>query len=88
MKPYNIEALTVKVGWGDLKLLFAVVLKSASSSMILAHNHPSGNLKPSEADNRLHVKIKKVTEYLDVQVLDNMIISRCVYFSFVDENLI
>jgi len=38
----------------DLKLLFAVVLKSASSCIILAHNHPSGNLKPSEADKMLH----------------------------------
>ena len=55
----------------DLKLLFAVVLKSASSSIILAHNHPSGNLKPSEADKMLHNKIKKAANYLDVNVLDN-----------------
>ena len=72
----------------DLKLLFAVVLKSASSSIILAHNHPSGNLKPSEADKMLHVKIKKAAKFLDIEVLDNMIITKDGYYSFVDENLI
>ena len=66
----------------DLKLLFAVVLKSAASGIILAHNHPSGNLKPSEADKRLHEKIRKVAEYLDIQVLDNMIISKDYYVIF------
>lgn len=70
----------------DLKLLFAVILKSASSSAILAHNHPSGNLNPSEADKILYKKIKKASEYLDVTVLDNLIISRNGYYSFVDEN--
>jgi len=72
----------------DLKLLFAVILKSAASSIILAHNHPSGNLKPSEADKRLYKKIKKAADYLDVNVLDNMIITKYGYYSFVDENLI
>ncbi|MFH4963686.1 JAB domain-containing protein [Gaetbulibacter sp. M235] len=66
----------------DIKLLFAVILKSASSCVILAHNHPSGNLKPSEADKNLYLKIKKVAEYLDVNVLDNLIISREGYYSF------
>ncbi|MFK5878506.1 MAG: JAB domain-containing protein [Flavobacteriaceae bacterium] len=60
----------------DLKLLFAVVLKSAASAIILAHNHPSGNLQPSKADKRLHEKIKKVAGYLDIQVLDNMVITK------------
>ena len=59
----------------DIRLLFAVVLKSAASSIILAHNHPSGNLVPSKADKRLHEKIKKVADYLDIQVLDNLIIT-------------
>ncbi len=69
----------------DLKLLFAVVLKSASSSIILAHNHPSGNLKPSEADRKLYLKAKKVADYLDVNILDNLIITKTEYYSFVDE---
>ncbi len=69
----------------DLKLLFAVVLKSASSCIILAHNHPSGNLKPSEADRQLYLKAKKVADYLDVSILDNLIITKTEYYSFVDE---
>lgn len=72
----------------DLKLLFAVVIKSASSNIILAHNHPSGNLKPSEADKRLYEKVKKVSEYLDIQVLDNMIITKEDFYSFADRGLI
>lgn len=69
----------------DLKLLFAVILKSAASSVILVHNHPSGNLKPSEADRNLYEKIKKIAKYLDVNVLDNLIISKDGYYSFNDE---
>jgi len=70
----------------DLKLLFAVVLKSASSCIILVHNHPSGTLKPSEADKKLYLKAKKIAEYLDVNVLDNFIITKTGYYSFVDDN--
>lgn len=69
----------------DLKLLFAVVLKSASSCIILAHNHPSGNLKASVADMNLHIKIMKVAAYLDVHVLDNIIITKDGFYSFVDD---
>ena len=69
----------------DIKLLFAVILKSASSAVILAHNHPSGNLIPSEADRNLYEKIKKVAKYLDVNVLDNLIISKDGYYSFNDK---
>ena len=72
----------------DLKLLFAVVLKSASSNIILAHNHPSGNLEPSESDKRLYNKIKKAAQFLDINVLHNMIITKNGYYSLVDENLI
>lgn len=72
----------------DLRLLFAVVLKSAACNIILAHNHPSGNLNPSEADKRLFRKISNAAELLDVQVLDNMIISKQGYFSFTDKGII
>ncbi|WP_242157353.1 JAB domain-containing protein [Aestuariivivens sediminis] len=71
----------------DLKLLFVVALRSASCGIIMAHNHPSGNLKPSEVDKRLYEKIKKAAEYLDINVLDNLIISKYGYYSFTDEGL-
>ena len=72
----------------DIRILFAVALKSASTSIVLAHNHPSGNLKPSEADKKLYEKVKKASEYLDIQVLDNMIITKAGFYSFADRNLI
>ncbi len=71
----------------DLKLLFAVILKSAASSIIMVHNHPSGNIKPSEADKMLYEKIKKAADYLDINILDNLIISGDGYYSFVDEGV-
>lgn len=69
----------------DIKLLLAVAIKSASCGIILAHNHPSGNLNPSEMDKRLYEKIKKAAEYLDINVLDNLIITKEGYYSFADE---
>ncbi len=70
----------------DAKLVFSVALKCNASSIIIAHNHPSGNLKPSEADIRLTQKLKKAGSYLDVKVLDHIILSRERYYSFVDES--
>ncbi|WP_300435427.1 JAB domain-containing protein [Christiangramia sp.] len=70
----------------DLRILFAVVLKSLSCSVILSHNHPSGTLKPSEADKRLTEKIKKAGELLDIKILDHLILTPDGdYFSFADE---
>lgn len=70
----------------DAKLVFSVALKCNASSIIIAHNHPSGNLKPSEADLRLTKKLKEAGNYLDVKVLDHIILSREGYYSFVDES--
>lgn len=73
----------------DLRILFAVLLKSLTTAVILAHNHPSGNLKPSEADKQLTRKIKTGGEYLDIKVLDHLIITPDGdYFSFADEGLL
>lgn len=72
----------------DLRLLFAVVIKSAACGFIMAHNHPSGNLKPSETDKRLFRKITQAAEFLDIQILDNLIISKEGYYSFTDEGII
>ncbi len=71
----------------DIKLLFAVVLKAAASSIIVAHNHPSGNIFPSQMDRDLHKKIKTAAKYLDITVLDNLIISKDNYWSFTDEGI-
>jgi DNA repair protein RadC len=73
----------------DIRLLFAVVLKSLSVSIILAHNHPSGNLKPSESDLKLTEKIAKAGQLFDIKTLDHIILSpEGGYFSFADNRLI
>ncbi len=73
----------------DIRLLFAVVLKSISVGIILAHNHPSGKLKPSQSDINLTKKIKTASEYLDINLLDHLVLAPDgTYFSFTDNGLL
>ena len=72
----------------DPKVIFAAAIKSAATGIILAHNHPSGNLKPSHADINLTRKLKSGGELLDISVLDHLIISGEGFFSFADEGMI
>ncbi|MHA8099572.1 RadC family protein [Aquirufa aurantiipilula] len=69
----------------DLKLLFKSALDTISSSLIIAHNHPSGQLKPSKADRELTQRIVEAGKMLDIQILDHVIITAQGYFSFADE---
>ncbi len=69
----------------DPKVIFQIALKSNASSIILAHNHPSGNVQPSEMDIRLTRKNKEAGLVLDLQVLDHIILSSEGYYSFADE---
>ncbi len=72
----------------DPKCVFQVALKCAASSIILAHNHPSGNTRPSEADIQLTRKMKESGLILDLPVLDHLILSSESYFSFADEGIL
>ena len=73
----------------DIRILFAVILKSLSTTIILAHNHPTGSLSPSEADIKITKKIQKAGKLFDIRVLDHLIISPTGdYFSFMDNNII
>jgi DNA repair protein RadC len=72
----------------DPRLILAAALKSLAVSLILSHNHPSGNLKPSRADEELTQKIKAAASFHDIQVLDHIIITAETYFSFADEGLL
>ena len=73
----------------DLRILFAVVLKTLSVGIILAHNHPSGTDKASEADIKLTEKIQKAAELFDIRVLDHLIIlPDGNYFSFSDNGML
>ena len=72
----------------DPKIIFKLALEELASGIILAHNHPSGNLTASQADLDLTKKLKEAGKLLDIQVLDHVIIAGQKYFSFADEGLI
>ena len=71
----------------DPKLIFSTALKGLASSIILSHNHPSGNLKPSEQDITLTKRLKQAGELLEIPVLDHLILSNEGYYSFADEGI-
>jgi len=71
----------------DVKIVFKKSIDKQASAIILAHNHPSGNIKPSESDIQLTRKIKNGSELLDIQVLDHLIVGDGNYFSFNDSGM-
>jgi len=71
----------------DPKIIFKLALDELASGIILAHNHPSGNLTASQADLDLTKKLKEAGKLLDIQVLDHLIVAGQKYFSFADEGL-
>jgi len=72
----------------DPKLIFGVALKAGASSIILTHNHPSGNLKPSAEDLKVTKRLVECGKLLDLPILDHMIITSESFFSFSDEGLL
>jgi len=72
----------------DPRIILAAALKSLAVGMILSHNHPSGSLKPSQADIELTRKINEAAKYHDIRVLDHLILSSEGYLSFADEGLL
>lgn len=68
----------------DVRVIMKKAIESLASGIIVCHNHPSGNLNPSEADTRITRKIKEAGELLDIQLLDHLIISENDYYSFAD----
>ena len=72
----------------DTKIIAKYCIDTLASSVILAHNHPSGNLLPSDADDRITLKIKKALEYIDTKVLDHLILTKNDYYSFADNGII
>lgn len=72
----------------DPKVLFRTALQNYASGIILAHNHPSGNLSPSAEDRNITQKIKNGAKLLDINLLDHLIVCNEKYFSFADEGII
>lgn len=72
----------------DPKLVLVAAVKTNACKIIISHNHPSGNLKPSRADELLTQKIKLAAEFHDIRLFDHVIVSTEGYFSFSDEGLL
>lgn len=72
----------------DPKLIMKKALEENAVHLILCHNHPSGSLKPSRADEMLTAKIREAARLLDMSVLDHIIVSDAGYYSFADEGLL
>jgi DNA repair protein RadC len=68
----------------DPKIVFSTALKANASSIILAHNHPSGNLQPSKEDNAVTSKMREAGSFLDLRVLDHLIVTKDGYYSYAD----
>jgi DNA repair protein RadC len=69
----------------DPRIIFSAALKINACAMILGHNHPSGNLKPSGSDIELTMRLKKAGSYFEIKVLDHLIVHPSGYYSLADE---
>jgi len=72
----------------DPRVILKKALEVDATSIVLCHNHPSGSLKPSKADEDLTFKIKEAAKFFDIKVLDHLIVSDAGYYSFADEGMI
>ena len=72
----------------DVRLILQAAIKTNTSAIILAHNHPSGNLESSTADNQITQKIKNACSFLDISLLDHLILTQYSYLSMADEGIL
>jgi len=72
----------------DPRIVVKYALDALASSVIIAHNHPSGSLEPSNADKKITEKIKNGLEYFDIKLLDHLIVTKESYFSFADNGIL
>jgi DNA repair protein RadC len=73
----------------DIRIILATALKSLSTGIILAHNHPSGKLVPSEADKKITKQLSEASNFMDIKLIDHLIIGpEEGYYSFVDEGML
>ena len=69
----------------DVRVVFQVALKSCATSILLGHNHPSGNLDPSDADKKITRQLKEAGALLEIPVIDHLILTEADFFSMADE---
>ncbi len=88
LRPVQVSAGGVSGTVADPKMIFKFALEQLASGMILSHNHPSGNLMPSQADKDLTRRLRDAGKLLDIPVLDHLIFTDKAYFSFADEGIL
>lgn len=84
---YEVSSGGISGTIADPRLILAAAIKTLAVNIILSHNHPSGNLKPSKADEEITMKIKEAGKFHDITVLDHIILNSETYLSFADEGL-
>lgn len=85
---YEVSSGSLHATLVDFRLVFGTALKANAASLVAAHNHPSGNFKPSEQDIMLTRRLTEAGRLLDIQVFDHLIVTADKYFSFGDEGLL
>ncbi|MBP2619121.1 DNA repair protein [Chryseobacterium pennae] len=85
---YNLSKGGISSSVVDIRLILSIALKSISTHIILIHNHPSTSLAPSKADMDITSKLKLACGFLEIKLLDHLIINKESYYSFADEGLL
>lgn len=85
---YNLSKGGITSSLVDVRLVLSVALKCLSPGIILVHNHPSGDLKPSSADLDIVKKLKEGCKIIDITLFDSIIITKESYMSFADDGLL
>jgi DNA repair protein RadC len=85
---YDVSTGGIAGTVADPRVIFAAALKANACAIIISHNHPSGNLKPSRQDEELTEKIKQGGQFLDIKLLDQVILTAEGYYSFAYEGLL
>jgi len=88
MKKLRISSGGVNAVLADARLIFKPAIETLASTIILVHNHPSGNLKPSQEDNNITKKLQEGAKLLDLTVADHLIITHTGYYSYADEGML
>lgn len=85
---YNLSTGSTSGTAIDIKLILATAIKANASGIILAHNHPSGTLKPSKNDLKITEKLSEASKLFDIRLLDHIIITKDTYLSMESESLL
>ena len=85
---YHLSTGGINSSVVDVRIILSIALKTLATGIIILHNHPSSNLKPSDSDIRITEKLKEACSIMDIRLIDHLIICKDDYFSFADNGLI